>query len=294
MKQYIELKKQRDLGLILSDAFGFIRNEFKPFFTLILQIVAPYLIAMFASLAFYFYAVGDISNLVMSTSGFGSPEGSLFAMFVAMLALTITGLIAYVLAHAAALFYMKSYSENKGIVNTTEIRDNVKASFWSFVGLGILIGLAVFFGFLICFFPGVYLIVPLSLAFSIMVFKNKNATDAFSDSFKFIKGEWWLTFLTIIVIAIIVGIIGFVFNIPAMIYSIIKMGVFSGELDPADQTAIFKDPIYIILNLLGYAFKYFLNFITIISTALIYFNINEKKNFTGTLERIESIGTKHD
>jgi hypothetical protein len=147
---------------------------------------------------------------------------------------------------------------------------------------------------MICFFPGIYLIVPLSIAFSLMVFKNIGATDAFSESFSFIKDEWWMTFLTIIVVGIIVGVIGSAFSVPAAIYSWIKMGIFSGEVDPESQFKMFKDPVYILLNITSYAFTYFLNFISIISAAFIYFNINEKKYKTGTLERIESIGkTNH-
>lgn len=34
---YIEFKKQRELGEILSDSFVFIRNEFKPFLGTILK-----------------------------------------------------------------------------------------------------------------------------------------------------------------------------------------------------------------------------------------------------------------
>ena len=134
------------------------------------------------------------------------------------------------------------------------------------------------------------MLVPLSLSFSLMVFKNQSVSDAFSNSFAFIKNEWWISFLTIVVVGIIVGVIGSIFSIPAAIYSLIKMGVFSGEVDPTVQSAIFQDPVYIILNVLSYALKYFLNFISIISVVFIYFNINEKKNFSGTFDRIDSLG----
>jgi hypothetical protein len=43
---YIEFKKQRELGEILSDTFAFFRNEFKPFFTTFFEIVGPFLSAM--------------------------------------------------------------------------------------------------------------------------------------------------------------------------------------------------------------------------------------------------------
>ncbi|MFT5738606.1 MAG: hypothetical protein ACI9SG_002963, partial [Maribacter sp.] len=43
---YIEFKKQRELGEILSDTFAFFRNEFKLFFTIFFKIVGPFLAAM--------------------------------------------------------------------------------------------------------------------------------------------------------------------------------------------------------------------------------------------------------
>ena len=38
---YIEFKKQRELGDILTDTFAFLRSEFKPFFTTFFKIVGP-------------------------------------------------------------------------------------------------------------------------------------------------------------------------------------------------------------------------------------------------------------
>ena len=69
----------------------------------------------------------------------------------------------------------------------------------------------------------------------------------------------------------------------------VKMGLFSGEIDPANMNS-FMDPIYIILNLINYLANFLLNLISIIGSAFIYFNLNEKKNLTGTFERIGSIG----
>lgn len=290
MKQYIEFKAQRDLGQIITDTFNFIRNEFKPFFGLILQVVLPYLLVMFAALAFYFYSVGSLTNLVDDNALFDGSTTSILTMLATFLILITTGIIAYVLAHSTALYYIKSYVENKGVVNTEIVKTNVKNSFWKFVGLGVIVGLAVTFGFLLCVIPGIYVFVPLSISFSLMVFKDQSVSDAFSNSFNFIKNEWWMSFLTIFVVGIIVSVIGSIFSVPAMIYSIVKMGVFSGEVDPTGQAGLFQDPVYIILNVLSYALKYFLNFISIIAVVFIYFNINEKKNFSGTFDRIDSLG----
>ena len=292
MKQFIQFKKQRELGEMLSDVFAFLRNEFKPFFSLILQITLPYLIFVFVGLGFLFYTVGDFTEILTDgPSAFDGEEMGAVMIFVSLLVLVIGGVLVYALSYSTTLHYIKSYTENNGVIDTDQVKSEVKETFWSFIGLSFLKGIAIFVGILLCFFPGIYLLVPMSVVFCIMIFEKKSVMDAFSDSFKFVKDEWWMTFLTLFVVGLIIGVIGGVLNLPATIYTYVKMGIFSGEFDPeANPLGFYKDPIYIILNLICYAFKFFLNFITIIVTIFIYYNINEKKNFTGTFEQIDSLG----
>ncbi len=287
--KYIEFKKQRELGEILSDSFGFIRNEFKPFFSTILKIVGPYIVIMLISMGFYMFTIGDIFNL----SAIGNPTAtqtySPFIMVFAILALILSSIAAYVLAQGTVLHYIKSYINNKGAVNYDEIRQGVYGSFWSLFGLGILVGLSVMIGAIFCLIPGIYLAVPLSVSFAILVFLKKDAMESYQYSFTLIKENWWMTFVTLFVVYIIVAIATYAFSLPAVIYTWIKMGVFSGEMD-AENFNIFNDPIYLLLNILSTLIRFLMNIIFLVSTSLIFFNLNEKKNFTGTFERIESLG----
>lgn len=286
---YIEFKKQRELGEILSDSFGFIRNEYKPFFGTILKIVGPYILIMLISMGFYMYTIGDIFNL----SSIGNPTAtqtySPFIMVFAILALILSSIAAYVLAQGTVLHYIKSYINNKGTVNYDEIRQGVYGSFWSLIGLGILVGLSVMIGAIFCLIPGIYLAVPLSVSFAILVFLKKDAMESYQYSFTLIKENWWMTFVTLFVVYIIVAIATYAFSLPTIIYTWIKMGVFSGEMD-AENFNVFNDPIYLLLNILSTLIRFLMNIIFLVSTSLIFFNLNEKKNFTGTFERIESLG----
>lgn len=296
MKTFIEFKKQRELGEILSDTFAFLRNEFKPFFALLIKIIGPYLIAFLVSLGLYLYGLSGAFSDALASNGsqgiFTSGHGVL--TIFAVIILFITGITVYTMSHAGTLFYIRSYSNNNGEVNPEEVKADVKASFWSFIALGILVGLMIGIGFVLCFIPGIYLYPPLTLTFAIMVYNRTSTGDAIGKSFELIKGEWWMTFLILIVVFIIVTIASYAFSLPAMVYQWIKMGIFSGDIDLTNPDKIFMDPVYIILNLLSYAFRFLLNFITIIATALIYFNLNEKKNFTGTFEKINSIGSNEN
>ncbi len=285
---YIEFKKQRELGEILSDTFAFFRNEFKPFFNTFFTIVGPFLVVMIVSLIMYLYFAGNTMNIL--AFDYDMDAASLATIAVVGLLYILSLIVVYTMSQSTVLHYIKSYANGKGTIDVATIRKEVYDSFWSFIGLGIMVGLSCFIGFMLCIIPGVYLYVPLSLAFCILVYNRMNASDAYSYSFTLVKEEWWMTFATIFVIGIIVVVASYVFVVPTAIYQWIKMGVFSGEIDAEGMMDIFKDPIYILLNVISTLAQFLLNLISIIAGAFIYFNLNEKKNFTGTYERIDSLG----
>jgi len=285
MKQHIEFKKQRELGEILSDTFGFLRSEFKPFFTTFFKIVGPYLIVMLICYGFYMYQFGDLLNFNVESSD--SLANGLI-LFVVGAAFFVAVIAAYVLSQATTLFYIESYSNNKGVANFDEIKENVYKSFWQFIGLGFLVGICVGVGFIFCLIPGIYLYVPLALSFSIMVFNQKGVSEAFSDSFTLVKDYWWITFASIFVVGIIVTVASYAFALPSTIYTYAKMGILSGEIDAENFDII--DPVSILLGIIGMLAKFLLNIISMVAGVLIYFDLNEKKNFTGTYERIKNLG----
>ena len=285
-KTYIEFKKQRELGEILTDSFNFIKFEFKPFFSTLLKIVGPYLFATMLFLGFYFYSFNGILNFDVQSE---SPEINPIILIIAVFGLLVSALAMYGLTQGTVLFYIKSYIDQKGEVDFDYVRKEAYHKFWSFIGLALLVGLALLAGFMLCFIPGIYLYPPLMLSFSILVFMNKGVSESFQYGFTLIKDNWWITFAALLVLGIIIGIIGYILQIPAVIYIWIKMGVFSGQMDAESMGGVF-DPVYILLNLMAYMIQFILQTVSLVAAAFIFFNLNEKKNFTGTMERIQNLG----
>ena len=291
MKSFIEFKKQREFGEILADTFAFIRNEFKPFFGAIIKISGPYVALFLVAMVFYIYIVGDQFNF-----DFTQPDqfySNPFKLIVAYIVYFAAAILAYTFTTSTVLNYIKSYIDNAGVVNLEDVKLNVYKTFWSFLGLSILKGITLIVAMLICCLPAFYFIVPMLVTLPILVFEKSGASDAYGKSFPLIKDEFWITLATIIVLLIIYWVISFVFSLPTAIYTYAKMGIFSGEIDPGSLDTI-TDPVYIILNVLGSFFQYILNTITIVGSAFIYFNLNERKYFSGTLERIDSLGKLED
>ncbi|WP_372745881.1 hypothetical protein [Lutibacter sp.] len=287
-KNFIEFKKERDLGAIITDTFKFIRENWKEYFLTVLKIVGPVLLVALAVLVFYMFSMSDLFTNIGGIEN--NPGTFLGTMFSWIFGLIFVYILLYTLLSMASLYFIKSYINNNGKANFSEIKTNILQNVWKFIGLGFLITLVTIVGMVFCYIPGIYLGTVLSLATSIMVFEDKNIGDTFSHAFTLIKGEWWNTFGVLIVVWMLLVILGQAFSIPAFIYQMIKMGTMVGSEDPTEVFTIFKDPIYLALNILSYVFQFILYSIPLISTVFVYYDLNEQKNQTGTFEKIDSLG----
>ncbi|CAM1353768.1 hypothetical protein [Tenacibaculum insulae] len=280
-KEYIEFKKERDLGAIITDAFKFIRLEGKQFFLTILKTAAiPILIAV-AAMVYY----------MMSMSSLMSEDVSgVVGMLSSALIMMVAYLVAFIFINLAGMHYIKSYINNKGRVNQEEIRIGVRERFWSFTGFGFLSGIIIFISVMLCVFPIFYTWTVLSLGASILVFENESATSTIGRCFSFISGHFFETFGVLFVVALLVGVLGYVFQIPALVYQLVQMGIGMNSEDPTAVFGLFSDPIYLFLNLVSIVGQFMFYSITLVTNVFLYFDINEQKNLTGTIETIDSLG----
>ncbi len=283
---YIEFKKRRELGDILTDTFGFLRHNGKSLFGMLIKTSGiPFVILLLAS-GYYTHASADVLDPVNLSSGGLLGTGN---MFIALFVMLITLLVFYGLLFGTVLHFIKSYIEGKGVVDQDAVSQGVKKDFGSMIGLGLLSGIIIFFGFMLCVIPGVYLYVPMSMVFSLLVFRNISVSDSINESFQLVKDEWWITFATLFVLGIIIWLISMVFSIPAVVYSLTKTFTAATESTMSDPSSMF-DWVFIILNTISSAAQYILYIITAVATAFIYFNLNERKHSTGAFEQIESLG----
>lgn len=286
-KQPINFRRQRELGDVITDTFKFIRQEFKPLFKAIFKITGPVFVILLMAIGYYSYLGMDLlGNPFLNDSPDINIEMYLIALFILFSSL----LAFYVLLYNTVLQYIKSYMANEGMVNNTEVFQGVKRNFAGMLGLLLLVGLMTGIGLLLCVLPGIYLWVPLALTPAIMVFGGDSVLDAIGNSFDLVKNNWWNTFFTLFVITLLVYIIGMIFQFPLMVYFFIKTLTMSSEgsvANPADLV----DWVYVFFNVVSSLFQYLLSTIVVISTAFIYYSLDEKKNATGSYERISNLGS---
>ncbi len=289
MKETIEFRKERDLGSILTDTFRFIRLEWKPLMGLIIRV--PGIALLFVVLAYIYYIRTTLGSFGMDGGMLGGGViSSGFEALVAVLLLLASALVFYTLLYGTVLYYIKQYVDSPGEVDVKLVERQLREGFWDLIGLNFLNILMIGLGMVFCLIPGIYLGVVLASTFSILIMEKRDVMDSISQSFQLIKGEWWITFATILVIGILYYIIAIIFQVPQYIYFFARTFTSNTEIS-GDPSQMF-DWIYVALSSLGIIAQYLLQTIIVVSTAFIYFNLHEKKHHTGTLETIQSIGKR--
>lgn len=290
MKQYLSFKKQRDIGEILSDTFKFVKNEWKPLLQVVAKTAGPALVIMVIANVIYQQTVfSTFGGYELNPTAFGDFTVTLL---ISVLILLVSSVAFYTLLYSSVLNYIKSYINNEGTANNELVKKETWGKLGGIIGLGFLSGLMIVLGFVLCILPGIYVAVILGTVFAVYIFENKSVTDAISYSFSFVNKEFWITFATYVVIYLIIMVISFVFQLPLTIYTFVKMLSSSNEFN-GDFTNMF-DWVYSLLNAITMVLSAFLQIIFVVSTAFVYYNLNEKQNFTGTIEAIDSLGTSKD
>jgi len=279
--QYIQFKKQRELGEIISVTFKFLRENYKDLFKSITQVVAPTFILLIVALAYYTFTVAG--------NPLAALEGNSGEFFISFFILAVTLLLFYASLYGTILHYIKSYIENNGTVNEAEIKTGAQDDLGKLFLVFIISAGIVFTGMILFIIPGIYLMVPLSLAATVLVFNKMSLGDSISYGFSLVKDHWWTTFISIVVVWLLVYVIGLVFQLPLIIYTFLKMFTVVQEGSLADPVS-YSDWIFILLNVFSSVIQYLLSSIFVIALAFIYFNLNEHKNLTGTYETIDKLG----
>lgn len=289
---YINFKKERDLGSIISDTFKFIRHEYKSIFRLYIRHVGWLLLLVVAMSTYYQYKSLNITGDFINN---GNPQDFLLEMVsetgLAILLLSLTSIAYSALSITTINSIIKSYVNNDGEIKDEDVRQFIGQYFGNTLLSLIMVGILIFIGFLLCVLPGIYLIVPLSVIFPIIVFQEKSFSDAFTESFKLIKQNWWITFATLIVITLLIWLISSLFQLPIVIMSAIETFTSIEETGTPTTSNLAGNWLYMTFYVLASLAQYILGIVTLISMVFIYFNLNEYHNKTGTLEDIDRIGS---
>lgn len=286
-----KLEKERELGEIITDTFAFVRIHFKDLTQVFMQTILPILLLSVAAGIYYQYAsqkiVGD--NILIENDPFDLLRSFTTIIIPTLLAI-FSSLFLFVISGIAILASVKSVQQF-GKIEIQFVKTEIKTRFWSMTGLSVISFLSLMVAAVFCFLPFVYLIVPVSIMFPLLVIEEKSVGDSFSYAFTLIKENYWITLGTLIVLFIILVLASLIFQLPIFIYTIFST-VTKLEASTVDYNNLIEtDWVLLSLTAVGNFGSNILSLVSLIASALIYFNLNEKHNLTGTAKDIDTIGS---
>jgi hypothetical protein len=300
----IEFRRTRDFGQIFSDVTRFIKFNFKTILVCVLFIPGPlFLIAG----CFYGYmqAIGTDPSKIVGFGMFRDPVGAISDIISAMLPYFIFIFLGTLASTATVDRYFILYQE-RGENNSIGVGDIVKhlpADVWRLFYNNLLLGLVmalimipIVFIAMIPILGVVALVIALLLAGpqlayaitagSYLVLRDKILiTTAISKAWGYMRGNFWWTWLIIVVGALIVGMVGVVFTLPMTILTVLNT-VTRMSTHASDNNTV----LYVVLGTITILGPQLLTPITKLFSVLTYHSYEEAEEGSSIKEKIDQLG----
>jgi hypothetical protein len=307
-QQKINFRQERDFGSVLGDSLKFLKQNFKSFFASIILIVGPLILLMGLLYAY-------VQTTMMSTMT-RNPSNPLAIFnsdyFTALGTTVLCGFLSNILLSSVTYNYMCLYNE-KAVGEKITVSE-VATKLWSnigrllissivfiltmilvitiitlicigmFSGLGVggavIIGLTLFFSMVI-FMPVFAYFIPAS--FYVVIRDNLFIYTAMGKVRKYLSGNFWWTWLIMIVSVICLGILQGLFSLPASIMMMTKL------LSRGQETGGDSSVLLMVLYTLAMFLTYCTYSILQIVAAFNFMSHEEKHEGKGLQSRIEEI-----
>ena len=204
------LLRPRTVGEILADAFHLYTRHWRNLILIVAVIVIP--------LSFAQVLIGDL----LIGEGFSQEElrggvevstgtavgGALAAIVLAFVSILMWTILTGAITRAAAGTFLR---------RDLEIGESYRyglARFWSIVLVGVLCALAIAVGFILLIIPGFIVLTFLACSIPALVIEGKRGREALRRSWDLVRGHGWHVFGTIIVAAILNGLVNGVLTAP--------------------------------------------------------------------------------
>lgn len=316
----IEFRKVRDFGALFNDGILFLRKNFKSYFGTIVFLAGPFILIT-AILSGYMQSLQTklLANNIFSGFNLGTDMGLFSANFFGTLGIfVLISLLTTLLTTACICLYFKEYDKASvdGLpLHRNLISPNLAGTAWRLfynllllgvifsiislllVGLlmllfaipvlNVLIGIAVVIGLIIILPVAIYVIY---VAQYIVVRDEVLITDAVNKAIKYVKGNFWWTWLLIVAVGVAITTLVSIFQMPLTIINFTR--IFSRAYDPAATGSDHSIMVTVFgaLSVVGQLLVVSPVFYTF--CILNFYNQEERKEGTGLMGRIDELDLK--
>jgi len=262
----IELRKVRDFGALFNDGIAFIRKNFKSFFGIILYLAGPFIIIT-GLLSGYMQSLQSqlmMGSWVSAMRGWGSDAGLLSANFIGTLSIFILiSMLTTLVTIACVCLYFKTYDKagpDELPVQRESISPYLPGACWrlfyNLLLLGLLMGVVggLFVGLCVVLFMvpvlnvlvGIALVIGMIILMPVLIYvlyvtnyivirDEVLVTEAFGKAWRYVKGNYWWTWLLMVAVTICLGTAASIFNLPITIITFSK--AFTRLTEPGSATS---------------------------------------------------------
>jgi hypothetical protein len=321
-EQKIYYRKVRDLGAIFSAAFGFIKQNFKPFFGSILFLAGPFIIVGSAVSA---YMIGSSSTLTRMLRNLDSFYGNIIMSYLFSMIFYFIGITVYNVILNKNILTNEKLQANESLTINHSISGFFN-DFWRMLGnmllltifliialvvialaiagifaligaggsgssggaiaVAVIVVLAIFVAMLL--FGPVLSYIPLAALF-VCQRDRVSIFTALRKVFHYLKGNFWMTWVVSFVALLCYMVMGFVVQIPVLIISMVstfsRIKSVAGYGEQDESTPMLMVIVVIISSLLSYCVMSVYYLMSIYQ----YTNLEEKKEGSAIIEKINQI-----
>ncbi|TAJ67933.1 MAG: hypothetical protein EPO51_27685 [Phenylobacterium sp.] len=217
-----------DIGRVISGTFTVIGRNFVAFAVLALVLAGlPNALIAFIQ-----------ATSLQAGETFSFSPGYISSMAYTGLAALITGAVLQ-----GALVYGTVQDMSGARAGIAECLANGLRAFLPLIGLSILLGLAIVFGFVLLIVPGIMMACAWCVAVPALVADRSGVFGAFTRSAELTRGNRWRIFALFVVVWVIAIVIGMVLSAVAMALSFAGAGL--------DPVALARSPVQIAANLVS-------------------------------------------
>ena len=199
------LPRPMGIGEILSTALQLYRRHWRTLLTIAAVVVVP--------ITLLHYLLGDLVRTQGETTRNGVVETATWSVGIAGLVAALAGILMYLVLTGAITRAVAAEVAGQD----PSVEQSYRFGFHrlgSVLLVSVLVGLATVGGLILFIIPGIYIGIRLAASTQALVVEGRRGTQAMGRSWELVGGHWWHAFGTLVVAALLTGLVNALITIP--------------------------------------------------------------------------------
>jgi|GEM_PF-4535610 len=260
----LEFNKTRSFRQIFSDTSLFLKEHFIPLGTALIVIAGPFLLLTALYNSTFLIKILTTTPPDSQAALIPNLENLKSYVLYNYIFIFITSIIVATIVYEYVVLYIEN---GPAPVRLPILFNHLMHDFLHLLAAGFVSGVFVMFGMFLFIIPGIYASVMLAPIFMVILYEQLPVSDSFIRCFRLINGNWWNTFLMLLILIVLQSVLALILAIPQSIVSDHATAAMTSSGIPANYQ------IWLLLTSVISSLSYLLYSIPMIAVAFHYFNL---------------------